>query len=218
MQKSFKILWRCERLRDVQIILCVYLQTLKFKKRNKCCGGRLLVENMGISRQFTPLSLYFGALSNLANLRQSFRCIQTIANVKQEGGKVRLSPRGNEWISTIGLEVHAQISSRSKLFSRASADSKASVNNAVSLLDASIPGTLPVLNKACVEAGIRTATALNCDINLVSTFDRKHYFYADQPAGYQITQQRQPLAVNGFLDFPRHSVTVAHLRKGSTVL
>lgn len=64
-----------------------------------------------------------------------------------------------------------------------------------------VPGTLPVLNKYCVEAGVLTALALNCQINPVSFFDRKHYFYADMPAGYQITQQRAPLAQNGSLEF-----------------
>lgn len=78
----------------------------------------------------------------------------------------------------------------------------APVNANVSLFDAAIPGTLPVLNEACVRAGLSTALALSCDINLVSMFDRKHYFYADLPAGYQITQQRAPLARNGTLTFP----------------
>lgn len=72
----------------------------------------------------------------------------------------------------------------------------------MALLDASTPGTLPVLNRKCVEAGVKTALALSCQINEISMFDRKHYFYADLPAGYQITQQRAPLASNGSLSFP----------------
>ncbi|XP_035825976.1 glutamyl-tRNA(Gln) amidotransferase subunit B, mitochondrial [Aplysia californica] len=103
----------------------------------------------------------------------------------------------SEWQSVIGLEIHAQIQSRSKLFSRAGTSYGASTNSQVSHFDAALPGTLPVLNRRCVEAGVLTALALGCDINMVSKFDRKHYFYADLPAGYQITQQRQPLAVNG---------------------
>ena len=75
------------------------------------------------------------------------------------------------------------------------------MNSQVSLFDASTPGTLPVINRKAVELALKAALALNCDINQTSTFDRKHYFYADLPAGYQITQQRRPLAVNGFLEY-----------------
>ncbi|KAF2899817.1 hypothetical protein ILUMI_06365 [Ignelater luminosus] len=107
----------------------------------------------------------------------------------------------NKWKSVVGLEVHAQIYSNSKLFSGSSTDFASPVNANVSLFDSAIPGTLPVLNKRCVEAGVLTALALNCRINPVSMFDRKHYFYADLPAGYQITQQRTPLANEGILEF-----------------
>ncbi|XP_033211923.1 glutamyl-tRNA(Gln) amidotransferase subunit B, mitochondrial [Belonocnema kinseyi] len=108
---------------------------------------------------------------------------------------------GENWKPVVGLEVHAQISAKSKLFSGAGTSFGSPINSAVSFFDAAIPGTLPVLNKRCVEAGITTALALSCKINEVSHFDRKHYFYADLPAGYQITQQRKPLAVDGILHF-----------------
>ncbi|XP_026473641.1 glutamyl-tRNA(Gln) amidotransferase subunit B, mitochondrial [Ctenocephalides felis] len=111
------------------------------------------------------------------------------------------SNKSSDWVPTIGLEVHAQISSKSKLFSGASTDFSSPVNNCVSFFDAAIPGTLPVLNQKCVESGIRTALALNCSVHRLSMFERKHYFYADLPSGYQITQQRKPLASNGFLEF-----------------
>ncbi|XP_018569253.1 glutamyl-tRNA(Gln) amidotransferase subunit B, mitochondrial [Anoplophora glabripennis] len=111
------------------------------------------------------------------------------------------SNKSNKWESVVGLEVHAQINSVSKLFSGASTKFSSPVNTNVSLFDCAIPGTLPVLNKRCVEAGVLTALALNCRVNPVSSFDRKHYFYADMPAGYQITQQRCPLAVDGKLEF-----------------
>ncbi|KAL8608436.1 hypothetical protein ACOMHN_002669 [Nucella lapillus] len=107
----------------------------------------------------------------------------------------------SDWQSRVGLEVHAQITSRSKLFSGAATRYGAPVNTQVAAFDAALPGTLPVLNQACVEAGLLTAVALGCTVNAVSAFDRKHYFYADMPAGYQITQQRQPLAQGGQLDF-----------------
>lgn len=106
-----------------------------------------------------------------------------------------------EWESVVGIEVHVQIASKSKLFSNSPYKFGAPQNSQVSPFDASIPGTLPVLNRRCVEAAVLTALALNCDINTVSHFDRKHYFYADMPAGYQITQQRSPLATGGYLDY-----------------
>ncbi|KAJ8297753.1 hypothetical protein KUTeg_024284, partial [Tegillarca granosa] len=107
----------------------------------------------------------------------------------------------SSWKGVIGLEIHAQIQTKSKLFSGASTKYGGATNNQVALLDAALPGTLPVLNKQCVEAGILTAMALKCKINKISKFDRKHYFYADLPAGYQITQQRQPLAVEGHVNY-----------------
>ncbi|CAO1432685.1 unnamed protein product [Diamesa serratosioi] len=112
------------------------------------------------------------------------------------------SKTSKKWKSVVGLEIHAQIFSKSKLFSGSQNTFAEPINSLVSLLDASIPGTLPVLNKKCVEAGVKTALALSCKINEVSSFDRKHYFYADLPAGYQITQQRAALANNGHLSFP----------------
>ncbi|VVC36675.1 Aspartyl/glutamyl-tRNA(Asn/Gln) amidotransferase, B subunit,Aspartyl/Glutamyl-tRNA(Gln) [Cinara cedri] len=107
----------------------------------------------------------------------------------------------SKWKSVVGLEIHAQIFSESKLFSAAGTKFEAAVNSQVSLFDAAIPGTLPSLNEKCVEAVVLTALVLKCNLNTISLFDRKHYFYADMPAGYQITQQFKPLAVNGQLTF-----------------
>ncbi|TEA29907.1 hypothetical protein DBR06_SOUSAS19210004 [Sousa chinensis] len=106
-----------------------------------------------------------------------------------------------EWAAVVGLEIHAQIASNSKLFSGSQVDFAAPPNSLVSFFDASLPGTLPVLNRRCVEAAVMTGLALECHINRRSLFDRKHYFYADLPAGYQITQQRLPIAVNGSLAY-----------------
>lgn len=105
------------------------------------------------------------------------------------------------WKGVIGLEIHAQINTKSKLFSASSTAFGAPTNTQVSIFDAALPGTLPVLNGECVRAGVKTAIALNSKINKVSKFDRKHYFYADLPQGYQITQQRQPLAVGGEVEY-----------------
>uniref|UniRef100_A0A667HDX3 Glutamyl-tRNA(Gln) amidotransferase subunit B, mitochondrial n=1 Tax=Lynx canadensis TaxID=61383 RepID=A0A667HDX3_LYNCA len=107
----------------------------------------------------------------------------------------------HKWAAVVGLEIHAQIVSNSKLFSGSQVHFAAPPNSLVSFFDASLPGTLPVLNRRCVEAAVMTGLALNCHINKKSLFDRKHYFYADLPAGYQITQQRLPIAVNGSLAY-----------------
>uniref|UniRef100_A0A8C3WWP7 Glutamyl-tRNA(Gln) amidotransferase subunit B, mitochondrial n=1 Tax=Catagonus wagneri TaxID=51154 RepID=A0A8C3WWP7_9CETA len=107
----------------------------------------------------------------------------------------------HEWAAVVGLEIHAQIASNSKLFSGSQVHFAAPPNSLVSFFDASLPGTLPVLNRRCVEAAVMTGLALGCHINRKSLFDRKHYFYADLPAGYQITQQRLPIAVNGELAY-----------------
>ncbi|XP_052546227.1 glutamyl-tRNA(Gln) amidotransferase subunit B, mitochondrial isoform X1 [Tympanuchus pallidicinctus] len=118
------------------------------------------------------------------------------------GGAVPLGLSGlAPWAPVVGLEIHAQITSNSKLFSGSRVQFAAPPNSLVSFFDASLPGTLPVLNRRCVEAAVMTGLALNCTINKKSLFDRKHYFYADLPAGYQITQQRVPLAVNGSLSY-----------------
>nr|XP_053641409.1 glutamyl-tRNA(Gln) amidotransferase subunit B, mitochondrial-like [Cherax quadricarinatus] len=105
------------------------------------------------------------------------------------------------WEPVIGLEIHAQISSISKLFSRVGTRYGAPPNTQVGIFESAHPGTLPVLNKRCVEAGIKTALAFGATVNKISLFDRKHYFYPDLPAGYQITQLDYPLASNGRLEF-----------------
>ncbi|KAJ8000651.1 hypothetical protein DPEC_G00182580 [Dallia pectoralis] len=119
----------------------------------------------------------------------------------QAHSQVKRKSAPQELVGVVGLEVHAQIHSITKLFSGSQVRFQAPPNSLVSFFDASLPGTLPVLNIRCVEAAVMTGLALNCDINRKSLFDRKHYFYADLPAGYQITQQRRPLAVDGTLNY-----------------
>lgn len=101
----------------------------------------------------------------------------------------------------IGLEVHAQMLTESKLFSSASTKYLSRPNSQVTYFDVSLPGTMPVLNRNCVEIAVKTALSLNCRISLKSSFDRKHYFYGDMPNGYQITQQNNPIAKDGYIDF-----------------
>ena len=104
-----------------------------------------------------------------------------------------------EWEVIIGLEVHAQVASQSKLFSGASAKFGGEPNSQVSLVDAGMPGMLPVINQYCVEQAVRTGLALGAEINLVSIFDRKNYFYPDLPQGYQISQYSDPIVGRGDL-------------------
>lgn len=102
-----------------------------------------------------------------------------------------------DWEAVIGLEVHAQISSNTKLFSNSSTEFGAEHNTQVSLVDAAMPGTLPILNYYCIEQAVRTGLALSAEINKNSYFDRKNYFYPDLPQGYQITQFFEPIVKNG---------------------
>jgi aspartyl-tRNA(Asn)/glutamyl-tRNA(Gln) amidotransferase subunit B len=105
-----------------------------------------------------------------------------------------------DWEVVIGLEVHAQVLSKSKLFSAASAAYGAGPNENVSLVDAAMPGMLPVLNRYCVEQAVKTGLGLNAQINLWSRFDRKNYFYPDLPQGYQISQYKHPIVGEGALE------------------
>ena len=106
----------------------------------------------------------------------------------------------NNWEPVIGLEIHAQIISNSKLFSGASTNFGSEPNTQVSLVDAAMPGMLPVINKVCVEQAIKTGLSLNAQINKRSVFDRKNYFYPDLPQGYQISQYTQPIVGKGSIE------------------
>jgi len=102
-----------------------------------------------------------------------------------------------DWEIVIGLEVHAQVTSRSKLFSGASTEFGGEPNAHVSLVDAAMPGMLPVINEECVRQAVRSGLGLNAQINLRSVFDRKNYFYPDLPQGYQISQYKSPIVGEG---------------------
>jgi aspartyl-tRNA(Asn)/glutamyl-tRNA(Gln) amidotransferase subunit B len=105
-----------------------------------------------------------------------------------------------DWEVVIGLEVHAQVLSNAKLFSGASAQYGAGPNENVSLVDAAMPGMLPVINRYCVEQAVKTGLGLNARINLWSRFDRKNYFYPDLPQGYQISQYKDPIVGEGAVE------------------
>ena len=111
----------------------------------------------------------------------------------------RIQGATGEWEVVIGLEVHAQVTSNAKLFSGASTAFGAEPNSQVSLVDAAMPGMLPVPNRECIRQAVRTGMAIEAQINAWSRFDRKNYFYADLPQGYQISQLYHPLVGEGSL-------------------
>ena len=114
-----------------------------------------------------------------------------------------------DWEIVIGMEVHAQVTSKSKLFSGASTEFGAEPNSQVSFVDAGLPGMLPVINEKCVEQAVRTGLGLKAQINLRSLFDRKNYFYPDLPQGYQISQFKDPIVGEGEV--------MLDLKDGSTI-
>jgi aspartyl-tRNA(Asn)/glutamyl-tRNA(Gln) amidotransferase subunit B len=114
-----------------------------------------------------------------------------------------LQGSSGSWEVVVGLEVHAQVVSDSKLFSGAATAFGAEPNTHVSFVDAAFPGMLPVINRVCVEQAVRTGLGLNATIHKVSRFDRKNYFYADLPAGYQISQYEHPIVGKGEIEIER---------------
>ncbi|MDA9624831.1 Asp-tRNA(Asn)/Glu-tRNA(Gln) amidotransferase subunit GatB [Candidatus Pelagibacter bacterium] len=122
----------------------------------------------------------------------------------KESEKYLINGEKSKWEVVIGLEVHAQVTSNSKLFSGSSTKFGAEPNTQVSLVDSAFPGMLPVINEYCVQQAIKTGLGLNAKINSYSVFDRKNYFYADLPQGYQISQYKNPIVGEGkiTLDLP----------------
>jgi aspartyl-tRNA(Asn)/glutamyl-tRNA(Gln) amidotransferase subunit B len=121
----------------------------------------------------------------------------TLIDTRTPEPKRFISGATGDWEIVIGMEVHAQVTSESKLFSGASTSFGADPNANVSLVDAAMPGMLPVINLECVKQAVRTGIGLNAQINLKSVFDRKNYFYPDLPQGYQISQFKQPIVGEG---------------------
>src|SRR5213595_3192479 len=117
-------------------------------------------------------------------------------NVHQRPAKLIKGATG-DWEIIVGMEVHAQVTSRAKLFSGASTEFGGEPNSHVSLVDAAMPGMLPVINAECVAQAVRTGLGLKAHINLKSVFDRKNYFYPDLPQGYQISQYKSPIVGEG---------------------
>lgn len=114
-----------------------------------------------------------------------------------ETGRGLIPGATGDWELVVGLEIHAQVASKAKLFSGAATEFGAAPNSQVSLVDAAMPGMLPVINDYCIEQAVRTGLGLNAKINTYSVFDRKNYFYPDLPAGYQISQYKNPIVGEG---------------------
>ena len=119
--------------------------------------------------------------------------------------------RDGVWEYAIGLEVHAQVASAAKLFSGAPTDFGADPNTQVSLVDAAMPGMLPVINRVCIEQAVRTGLGFGGAIARYSVFDRKNYFYPDLPQGYQISQYSDPVVVGGTVGIPGRTVRITRL-------
>ena len=124
----------------------------------------------------------------------------------------QIQGRTGPWEIVLGLEIHAQVASKSKLFSGAAVGFGAGPNEQVSLVDAAMPGMLPVLNGFCVEQAVKTGLGLKAQINLKSRFDRKNYFYPDLPQGYQISQFDQPIVGEGVVSVERDDGTTFEVR------
>ena len=124
--------------------------------------------------------------------------------LSKENKEYLIKRNTNEYEVVIGLEVHAQVLSESKLFSTSTTKFGSEPNTQVSLVDAAFPGMLPVINEFCIKQAIKTGIGLNAKINKKSIFDRKNYFYADLPQGYQISQYKNPIVGEGTvtLDLP----------------
>ena len=124
----------------------------------------------------------------------------------------QINGKNNTYEIVVGCEIHAQIASNSKLFSRAATQFGAPQNSQVSLVDAAMPGMLPTLNEECVRQAIKTGLGINAQINLVSAFDRKNYFYPDLPQGYQISQFFQPIVGEGAVEITLENGTKKTVR------
>ena len=121
----------------------------------------------------------------------------TLVDVRTPDPKRFIPGATGDWEVIIGMEVHAQVLSKSKLFSGASTEFGKPANSNVSLVDAAMPGMLPVINEECVRQAVRTGLGLKAQINKRSVFDRKNYFYPDLPQGYQISQFKDPIVGEG---------------------
>ncbi|KAJ5638326.1 hypothetical protein N7490_008205 [Penicillium lividum] len=146
----------------------------------------------------------FSSASNLQSdripLRKQLKQEAKSLKAQKKQRKENEEASRQEWELTVGVEIHAQLDTAAKLFSRAATSTSDTPNSNVALFDLAFPGSQPKFQAATLLPALRAAIALNCQIQPVSRFDRKHYFYQDQPSGYQITQYYEPFARNGYID------------------
>ncbi|KAL5339188.1 GatB/GatE catalytic domain-containing protein [Aspergillus crustosus] len=164
-------------------------------------------------RQQSSLPISFPPIRRLQTSTDSQDRIPLRKQLKQEAKAVKAKKRERReqeessrerWELTVGVEIHAQLNTETKLFSKASTLPSELPNTNIALFDLAFPGSQPEFQAETLIPALRAAIALNCEIQPVSRFDRKHYFYQDQPAGYQITQYYEPFAKNGHLDLFSH--------------
>src|SRR5665213_2980860 len=141
--------------------------------------------------------------TKFADLSSAQRAVFVYEAAMSEAKSDLIEGATGPWEIVLGLEVHAQVASKSKLFSGAAVGFGARPNEQVSLVDAAMPGMLPVINRYCVEQAVRAGLGLKAKINLRSRFDRKNYFYPDLPAGYQISQYKDPIVGEGEVEVER---------------
>lgn len=186
------------------------------RRVRRCCDGRPYVyPSVPWLWTFAPYSICWPDVIAYRSVKGKSSCMATRPWAWKPKGlrslhrQRILDKRWPGWDVVVGIEVHAQIKSRTKLFSNArTSHPNDAPNSSVSYFDAAIPGTLPVLNPKTVGLAVRTALALDSQIQPRSAFDRKHYFYHDLPAGYQITQRYAPLAKGGHLKLSRGDVRI----------
>ena len=175
-------------------------------------AGRDVVGTAAIAGQFPVVNGMFSTSCLTADRRPPFPTPLTFDTTNKcrpmtETTEISRTQNSNlvrgasgDWEIVIGLEVHAQVNSRAKLFSGSSTAFGAAPNSHVSLVDAAMPGMLPVINEECVAQAVRTGLGLNAEVHLRSVFDRKNYFYPDLPQGYQISQYKQPIVGEGQIE------------------
>ncbi|EEA27032.1 hypothetical protein TMatcc_004689 [Talaromyces marneffei ATCC 18224] len=167
----------------------------------------LLIPEQPAVRLYQPLRRTVNTDANVHRpnefvpLRKQLKEEAKRAKSQSRNGRGKKQVAANDgWELTVGIEIHAQLNSEAKLFSKAPTSTVAEPNTNVALFDLAFPGSQPEFQAATLLPALRAAIALNCDIQHTSRFDRKHYFYQDQPAGYQITQYYEPFARNGFIE------------------
>ena len=147
---------------------------------------------------------------SLARPHRRYRINMTLIDTRTPNPKSFIKGQTGDWEVIIGMEVHAQVTSESKLFSGSSTEFGRPANSNVSFVDAAMPGMLPVINEECVRQAVRTGLGLKAQINKRSIFDRKNYFYPDLPQGYQISQFKDPIVGEGkvLLDMPEGQIEI----------